>query len=391
MLALVLNLGISGSLTYFTASKKFAPRELFSFSIIMASVLGFGGGTLFYFAYRGFLSRTFLTGSTNVFMLMAIAALPVNLLASYLTSILLGQQQMIAVNAIDLLRIFSNLLLQYVCLLLGWGVGGAIGAWLAANVLALLLVLGLSRRYWSIGLAGTSKIIQPAFIYGVKNYVANLFSFFNYRLDSFLVNYFAGLGNLGQYSTGVTVAELLWYIPNAISSALFPKASTLEAKTAAQLTAQTCRVMLMIILPLAVLFGLVGKYAIIWVYTQDFAPAVSPFVVLLPGMVGVAVSKVISASLSGHGKPQYATYTSAITAILTVVLDLILIPLYDINGAALASSIAYLASAILSITWFSRETKIAWRHVVIPTFQDVLYLRQQGNTFLAKIFSDKKQ
>jgi O-antigen/teichoic acid export membrane protein len=118
----------------------------------------------------------------------------------------------------------------------------------------------------------------------------------------------------------------------------------------------------------------IGSLLIPFFYGIDFLPSVKPFLWLLPGILGITLSKIVSANLAGIGKPQYATYSSGITVVITVVLDILLIPPYGIVGAAIASSIAYLLSAVLSVMWFSRETNIRWLDVVLPRKDDFTLL-----------------
>ena len=82
------------------------------------------------------------------------------------------------------------------------------------------------------------------------------------------------------------------------------------------------------------------------------------------------LSKLIAADLSGRGKPQYSMYISIFTVVLTILLDLLLIPKANIQGAAVASSIAYLASAILYINRFCEEAQLPWDAVIIPRTTD---------------------
>ncbi len=187
------------------------------------------------------------------------------------------------------------------------------------------------------------------------------------------------------------MAELIWYIPNAVSGALFPKISTLDPKTANQLTSRTCRQVLLITLVSAVGFSLIGPILIPWVYTDKFQGSVPPFLWLLPGIVGMSISKVISADLAGRGKPQYATYTSTITVLGTIILDIALIPAYGIVGAAIASSIVYIASSILSVIWFSKETHTQWRQVVVPTRDDLRFIFFRGLQMATKSINRIKQ
>jgi O-antigen/teichoic acid export membrane protein len=391
LLVLIINLGISGSLTYLIASKKYEISQLFSFAVISAIFLGGIGGIVFYFPYEIFLKNNFLAGTDTSQVTLVLIFIPVILFTSYLSSILLGQQQIIAYNVVDIVRAIANLLLQGISAFLGKGVSGAIVAWIVANVIALATAILFLRPHISLKLLQLRSILHSSLSFGIKNYIANLLNFFNYRLDSVLVNYFSGPANVGLYSTGVGMAELIWYIPNAVSGALFPKISTLDPKTANQLTSRTCRQVLLITLISAVGLSLVGPILIPWVYTDKFQGSVSPFLWLLPGIVGMSISKVISADLAGRGKPQYGTYTSTITVLGTIILDIALIPAYGIVGAAIASSIAYIASSILSVIWFTKESHTTWIQVVIPTRFDIQYLTQKGYDTASKLIAMLKQ
>jgi stage V sporulation protein B len=382
LLLLGLNLGVSGAFTYYTASNQFKPSDLFAFALLLSLAISAAGGAIFWLAYRLFLQGTFLVGTFPNQMLLVIISLPISLLTTFLASILLGLQQIVAYNAINLINYGTNLLFQVASALLNGGVTGAILAWLASSGLALLATLYLSRHFASFNFRNVGKILRPSFSYGFKNYVANLFTFFNYRLDSFLVNFILGPDSVGLYTTGVTMAELLWYVPNSLSSTLFPKVSSLDEAVATRITTQSSRQTLLVSLPLAIVFGAAGTFLIPFFYGAAFAPSVAPFLWLLPGILGMGVNKILMANLSGRGKPQYATYTSGITVVVTIILDLTLIPSIGIIGAAIASSIAYLTSAVLSVIWFKRENQTSWGQLFIPTLDDLISLLQQFQKLL---------
>jgi O-antigen/teichoic acid export membrane protein len=229
------------------------------------------------------------------------------------------------------------------------------------------------------------RLLRPALQYGVKSYTANLLTFFNYRLDSFLVNAFSGVGAVGLYSTSVSTAEILYYLPNAVSGALFPKVAGMDPETASALTARLARIVLAVLLPAAALFGWAGTWLIPGIFGKPFQSAVQAFLLLLPGIVGIALSKILSADLSGRGKPQYASYTALITLGVTISLDLLLIPRWGINGAAVASSVAYLSSAALSALWFCSTTGTRLRQLLIPTVADVELVIRQARIQLRRV------
>jgi len=82
--------------------------------------------------------------------------------------------------------------------------------------------------------------------------------------------------------------------------------------------------------------------------------------VLLPGVVLLGGAKVLTNEIAGRGYPHYNSVNSGLALILTVILDLVLIPRYGALGAALASSLAYTAIFFTAIGFYlnvSRGTK----------------------------------
>ena len=378
LVIIVCNLGLNGAISYFTASKKYSTRQMFTLAVSGGLILSIVGGFLFYLAYKYFLVNNILEGSDPQLILWAMLGLPLSLVASFLSSLLLGQQRMIAFNSVDILRVMSNLGFQITSSVLSAGVTGAVLSWLSANLLALLFALWLLRGDFSLGIRQLRGVVRPALNSGARSYAGNLLQFFNYRLDSFLVNFFRGAAAVGQYTTSVTMAELLWYLPNAVSGALFPKVSSLDKDTANRITPQACRQTLLVVVLAAVVFAMVGGWLLVGFYGEAYRPAVQPFLWLLPGMVGVTAAKIISADLSGRGKPQFSAYSAGITVCVTIVLDVLLIPRFSINGAAIASSIAYIASGSLAVLWFTRETGTSAATLLVPRLEDFKYLLKRA-------------
>jgi O-antigen/teichoic acid export membrane protein len=374
LLVLFLSFGLHSSFTYFTASKRYDSSDLAVFSLIASLLLSLVGGALFFWLYTNLLANNLLAGISPAYILLVLALLPFSLLSLFFSSIVLGKQQLIAYNAINVCRVVSNLVFQVISFLMGGGVTGAILAWFASNLVAFIVSVWLVRADIFHRPHFSPQILRPATTYGIKSYLANLFTFFNYRLDAFLVNFYRGAADVGLYSTGVGVAELIWYIPNAISSTLFPKSSTLTRETSARLTAQASRQSLLVAVGLSLAGVLLGPVLIPLFYGADFAPSVEPFLLLLPGILGITITKIISANLAGVGKPQYTTYTAATTVVVTILLDVLLIPGYGINGAAVASTVAYLASAVLIVMWFCRESGLRWTDTIIPRREDLAFL-----------------
>lgn len=73
---------------------------------------------------------------------------------------------------------------------------------------------------------------------------------------------------------------------------------------------------------------------------------------LLPGVVFLGSAKVLTNEIAGRGYPHYNSINAGLALVLTVILDLMLIPQYGVLGAALASSIAYMVIFFVAIGFY---------------------------------------
>jgi O-antigen/teichoic acid export membrane protein len=89
-------------------------------------------------------------------------------------------------------------------------------------------------------------------------------------------------------------------------------------------------------------------------YGEQFDTAVTPARVLLVGMLLAGASGVASAYLYGRGTPGLNSIVLGLGLVVTVVLDLLLIPQFGALGAAVASTAAYLATDGLLIVLLVR-------------------------------------
>lgn len=179
-----------------------------------------------------------------------------------------------------------------------------------------------------------------------------MLQFFNYRLDAFIVNVFLGAAAVGIYGAAVSLAEMLWYLPNAVSFVIFPKAAAATAEEMNRFTPRVFRLTLALTAAGAVALALLGGLLIRLIYGPAFAAAYLPLLVLLPGVVLLGGGKVLSNEMAGRGLVHYNSIISGLALILTVALDLLLIPRLGLSGAALASTAAYTVTFFIALLFY---------------------------------------
>jgi O-antigen/teichoic acid export membrane protein len=94
-----------------------------------------------------------------------------------------------------------------------------------------------------------------------------------------------------------------------------------------------------------------------WVFGEQFRPAILPAVIIVCGLVAEPAAGVGSAFLLGSGRPGLNSLLLGAGLVVTLVLDVLLIPSHAAVGAAWASALAYLLTDVLLVLVMWRLTK----------------------------------
>ena len=227
-------------------------------------------------------------------------------------------------------------------------VGG--GAAAATVAVGRLVAIGFFRGWGTPSVCVAREVV----VFGARGQVGNLLWLVNLRLDFLILGALAGPAVLGVYAVGSKFAELLRLPTTAANYVLYPRFARSERTRAdAELRHILPRAVLatMAAAPLLAL----GAVAILPVlYGDAFQPAVLPACVLLVGLAVEGGAAVASAYLWGVGRPGANSIAMGVGVVLTVALDLLLIPSHGALGAAVASSAAYLATTTVLVGFARR-------------------------------------
>jgi len=294
--------------------------------------------------------------------------------ANYWRAMLNGQQKIIQANRNDLLSRAGHVLLLLIAVAL-LRRGAAPAHFVMINIVVVILtnLIFLKTLRAALqprpGASGLREIMAYSFSCSLSNFT----QFLNYRLDVFIVTWFAGLQALGLYTLAVSLGQMIWLVSKAAATVLLPNVAALQDEVTgnARRTAQITRIAFGISLMAALLLALFAAPFVPWLFGEEFRPSVAPLLWLLPGIVAFSAANVIASYLAGAGKPRLNFYVSLAGLIITIALDLLLIPRFNIVGAAIASSLSYLTSTIVIIYFFVRASNIKIRQILWPTREDV--------------------
>jgi O-antigen/teichoic acid export membrane protein len=352
------NLGIGLGNVYFLNKRTYSMRTLLTSSVAaygMVSILGWlviGTWALIY--------GPELFVENGAYWLYA-AALPAIVGYVIFTSFLHGASRFVALSSVAVIQgtiaaVGTGLLLATDDLT----VGLAIAIWSASFLVADLVTLAMIVP----GNVDLRRVFRPALSvlkeqvkYGAQGQLANMAALFNYRLDLFLVAAIVSTAGAGHYTVAVGLAESVWWISSAVAMVLLPRLTAMEKADAEEVTPIVVRNILLISVLASGALIAVSPVAIQVLFGSEFYPeAFLPLVLLMPGIVAGSATRVLGSYLFSQGKIIFTTFATFIALGVTIAADLVLIPLLEVEGAAIASSIAYACALIATVYWYCQES-----------------------------------
>lgn len=221
-------------------------------------------------------------------------------------------------------------------------------------------------------------IIRPFMAFTLIGYFVNLINLVNYRFDIWVVNRYVGTANLGLYAVAVGVGQLFFNIPEPLSRVVQPYIYSSDGDAMMRRFKVIARLNFTSVALLCAFTGLIAPWLLPWLFGDEFAGSVTALRVLLPGIVLCCAYKLLAVVLTQRGLLRFNLYGAIIAAVITVVLDLVLIPRTGIVGAAMASTVAY--SAILIVTC------LVLRYRLQMPVADLFLLRPTDFGFLRSMF-----
>ena len=245
------------------------------------------------------------------------------------------------------------------------GTGLLMSALVGADVLVTAgIVIRLGRRGFMRGWKRPdARLAVEIGHYGIRGQVGGMLSLINLRLDVVILGALVGPGTLGVYAVASKYAELLRLPGLAITYVFYPRLAVRDrAEAGRDVAALLPRAFVLTVLAAIPLAAAVPLLPV--VYGHAFVGAIVPAYILLFGLVGEGVAGLVSAYLYGVGRPGANSLALGVSVVVTVVLDLALIPHFHAVGAAFASATAYLtSSAALLFCYFAvRKLVHAPRH-----------------------------
>ncbi|GHA06018.1 hypothetical protein GCM10008090_14570 [Arenicella chitinivorans] len=170
------------------------------------------------------------------------------------------------------------------------------------------------------------------------------------KMDQWMIAHMLGISQLGIYSTAVRTVEATYFIPVVTATVALPlllKANKANSTTFLNLLRQLLTLMFYTGLAVTLFISLLSDEIVLFLFGPEYTDAASCLMLLSLATIFVYFGTITTPALIAINLENYIFIRTATAAVANFGLNFTLIPLYGINGAALATLIsAFLAGFV---------------------------------------------
>ena len=356
MLLPLSELGIKQSSSYFLSKMKYGIERIVNtqtITLIISSILTI---ILLFLIYK-------FKGLDNIFILLLIFfAIPLRIYISFTTAYGLSNREINKINIVQLILIITDFLFVVLFfIILDLEVEYYFLSYFLSSLFASIYTFFWLKNTYNITLRidikeykkESIKIIKKGVTYALPLFVIGL----NYSVDLLILDFYVNKDLLGIYAVGVTLAVLIWQLPTILSLLVFSySVSSNNEKEFSLNLWNKSKLLMVVLIPITVIITFILKYLIPFLYGELFTRSFDVVLYLMPGVYTMIAFKLLNGDLAARGYPQIAFYIFSFGAILNILLNIFLIPIYNIEGAAIASSISYIFCSIIFTFVYYKKT-----------------------------------
>ncbi|MCK5023527.1 MAG: oligosaccharide flippase family protein [Candidatus Aenigmarchaeota archaeon] len=243
----------------------------------------------------------------------------------------------------------SILIIVIISFVLGFGLLGAAFAYVVGfAVSAVMAVIFLETRVFPV-FRNKIKAIQmkkkliifslPLIVYGI------LWNFMS-KIDTLMLGMMMTSFDVGLYQAAIPTSQFLFMFSSVLTGLFLPLISELLAKDKIENIGVVYRTIPKWIFyfnfPLFIIFFMYPNVVLNMVFGSDYIQAANSLRILSLGFFVYSIGILSTIMLTAFEKTKYHMVNSGLALLVGIVLNYVLIPLYGINGAAMATTITFI-------------------------------------------------
>jgi O-antigen/teichoic acid export membrane protein len=282
-----------------------------------------------------------------------------------------------------------------IILKLNFGLVWQMGALVIASIFNFLFSAYLIKFKWCLSLCPVYDkeiikkivlIVIPFAIYGI---LQRLFTY----LDTVFLSLLAGDKYVGLYQIAFKIINALQFLPMAFSASLYPALASYWSSDRLQLSITFERAMnYLIIISLPISAGIIILAdKIILLFSHNYIEGLLPLKINMIALVFIFLTFAAGSLLNSCDRQKDNTIIMAIGLLISIILNILLIPAYKAVGASITVVIVNLIIFVLSMNIVRKITAYNYRKIIFIFLKTLLsvvimgvaafYLKQYLNIF----------
>ena len=374
-ITLFASISLESGLIFFASSKKISHSSLFNFSLLWIGFIALIMVTLF-FAISYF-SEIKIKDTQFVYALLFVCG---NLLLSFLNSLFYADNNFKAPNVTGIIiNTFLIILIvfineshwltneKYIFIYFA-------GYFIQGIILVIIFMINFKLKY-DFRLPAMPEI-KSVFRYCLLAFASNIVTFLYYRIDYFFVHHYCSAEALGNYIQVSKLAQMFFVLPGILAAAVFPITSGGRRQEMKDILKMISRSVLFLYAAVCFLLVISGKWLFPFVFGETFTNMYIPFLFLIPGILGLSTLYTLTAYYAGKNRIIVNLKGALLTLLIIVTGDIVFIPEYGINAAAMVSSVGYIAYHAYVLSVFSKEYNTPVIDFFIFKFSDISAIKR---------------
>jgi O-antigen/teichoic acid export membrane protein len=301
-------------------------------------------------------------------------------------SIYQGHEKMEYVGIGNILNSSLMLLGVFIAMYFGFNVEGFAYIYLISGIVVLVYNLIISTWKFvkpkiEIDLKFWKELLKESLPFALMGFFIIIY----FKIDTVMLGMMKTSNVVGLYSAQYRIINgLVELIPGVLFTVFYPVMSK-NINTREKLKKiflKSFQISLIVGLLISIFVSLFAKEIIIFLYGREYIGSVLAFKILIWAFFIICISTITSGLLNSMNKQKIVAFGTGLGALINIMLNLLLIPGYSLNGAALATAITELVGFLIYIYFASRFLKLEKK--------DLIYLFKFSKDDLKNIWNFKK-
>lgn len=193
--------------------------------------------------------------------------------------------------------------------------------------------------------------------------LGSIFAVIYLKIDQVMLRWLVDAEAVGVYAVVARLSEAWYFIPTAIAASIFPKLLELKKKSEAEFKLRLQHLfnfLFIAALIIAIIISLIAEPAIDFLYGEEYKAAANILTVHVWAGIFIFMRAAFSKWILIEDAIIFSLITQGLGALVNVMMNIILIPLYEGLGAAIATIISYAVASYFALAFYKKSRPLFW-------------------------------